>query len=325
MGAAADIGSILAFAARRGSRERADAVSAKDVHVSRLGGHSLPLGLEVQWLGTSGYRLQYQGTTLLIDPYVSRVTLGDVVFRRAIASDPALVATHIPAADAILLGHTHFDHALDAPAIAAKFGAKVYGSASARHLMELSGRGDLAVQIEPYKVYPIGPFEVSFVPSVHSKLVLGWTIPYDGDITCEHFDGLTAPRFCCGDVWGIHIAVAGLTFYHQGSADLIDDAIRHRQVDFFLAGIAGRRFTKDYVKRILTALEPHVIIPSHYDNFFRPLGSPLAFSTNVNFTRFLEEVGSVSKEFALGALEPLEELGAGLAASRRQDDGSTSG
>ena len=36
----------------------------------------------------------------------------------------------VPAADAVLLGHTHFDHVLDAPAIVQQHGCAVYGSAS---------------------------------------------------------------------------------------------------------------------------------------------------------------------------------------------------
>ena len=33
----------------------------------------LPPGLELTWLGVSGYRLTYEGTSIFIDPYVSRV------------------------------------------------------------------------------------------------------------------------------------------------------------------------------------------------------------------------------------------------------------
>ena len=35
----------------------------------------LPDGLELEWLGVAGYRLTYEGTTVLVDPYVSRVPL----------------------------------------------------------------------------------------------------------------------------------------------------------------------------------------------------------------------------------------------------------
>ena len=50
--------------------------------------------------------------------------------------------------------------------------------------------------------------------------------------------------------------MAGTTFYHQGSANLIYDALHHTEVDVFLAGIAGRSFTRDYWARILPRLQP---------------------------------------------------------------------
>ena len=91
-------------------------------------------------------------------------------------------------------------------------------------------------------------------------------------------------------MWGIRIEVAGVSFYHQGSANLIDDAVRDRGVDYFLAGVAGRGFTRDYWERILRRLEPRVVVPTHYDDFFRPLADPNAgFTTNVNLARVPDE------------------------------------
>ena len=138
--------------------------------------------------------------------------------------------------------------------------------------MDLHGLAEQAVEVEPYRTYELGPFEVSFVPSEHSKLLLGLAVPYDGELTCDHLDGLSPSAYRCGQVWGIHIAVGGATLYHQGSANLIDDAIRHKGVDVFLAGVAGRSFTERYWERILPRLDPAMVVPTHYDNFFRPLG-----------------------------------------------------
>ena len=95
-----------------------------------------------------------------------------------------------------------------------------------------------------------------------------------------------------------------MSFYHQGSANLIDDAVRARGVDFFLAGVAGRGFTERYWDRIVRRLEPRTVIPTHFDGFFRPLGEPMGFTTNVNLARVPEEVARVSGDFAVAALRP---------------------
>jgi L-ascorbate metabolism protein UlaG (beta-lactamase superfamily) len=168
--------------------------------------------------------------------------------------------------------------------------------------MALHGLAGRTVVVEPYRTYELGPFVVRFTPSVHSKLLLGLAVPYDGELTCEHLDSLSPGAYRCGQVWGISIEVAGVRFYHQGSANLVDDAVRERGVDVFLAGVAGRGFTRDYWQRILPLLEPKVVVPTHYDNFFRPLGQPLEFVSNVQLSELPDEIGSVSGEIELAAL-----------------------
>jgi len=261
--------------------------------------------LEVEWLGVSGYRMSFEGQTIFIDPYVSRVPFGDLLRRRPTLPNPAALERFVQAPGevaGVLVGHTHFDHAVDAPAIAQRYDCNAYGSDSLVRLMALHGLAERAVEVEPYRTYELGPFEVSFTPSVHSKLLLGLAVPYDGDLTCEHLDSLTPGAYRCGQVWGISIAVAGIRFYHQGSANLIDDAIRERQVDVFLAGVAGRSFTDDYWRRILPRLDPKAIVPTHYDNFFRPLGAEMEFVTNVQLSGLPEEIGEVSRDARLAAL-----------------------
>src|SRR5262245_9329530 len=97
----------------------------------------LPKGLELTWLGTAGFRLAYQGTVIWIDPYVTRFSLTDLVRRRVVKPSNEAIGRWIDRADAVLVGHTHFDHALDVPAIAKRFDCKVYGSSSAASLMAL--------------------------------------------------------------------------------------------------------------------------------------------------------------------------------------------
>lgn len=274
---------------------------------------ALPAGLQLQWLGVAGYRLTYERRTLYIDPYVSRVSLGTVLRRAPAHADLALheryLGGEVGEVVGVLVGHTHFDHAIDVPALARRHGARAYGSRSLVNLMALHGLGERTVEVEPHRAYELGPFTVKFVPSLHSKLLLGYRVPFDGELTCEHLDALSPGAYRCGQVWGIHVEVAGMSFYHQGSASLIDEEIRHRDVDVFLAGIAGRSFTRDYWSRILTRLQPRVVVASHFDDFFRPLDAPLAFSTNVNLTALPEEIAAVSRDFAVATLEPLRTLG----------------
>ena len=182
-------------------------------------GLDLPEGLELTWLGTAGFRLHMDGTTLLVDPFVSRRSLPQTLGARAFLSDTALVDRLLPEADAVLVGHCHFDHAVDVPHLAAR-GATVYGSRSVQALLALHGLGARAVEVDPSATYEIGPFTVRFAPSRHSKLVLGLAVPSDGELTCDSLDDLGSSAYRCGQVWAIHIEVAGTTILHQGSAEL---------------------------------------------------------------------------------------------------------
>jgi len=296
------LGDLAKARLTRRSAQREDGQALGELEASPL---ELPAGLEVEWLGVSGYRMSFEGRMLFVDPYVSRVPFSDLLHRRPTLPDPGALDRFVLAPGevaGVLVGHTHFDHAVDAPAIARRFGCRAYGSGSLVRLMDLHGLADRAVEVEPYRTYELGPFEVGFTPSVHSKLLLGLAVPYDGDLTCEHLDALSPAAYRCGQVWGISIEVAGLRFYHQGSANLVDDAVRERGVDVFLAGIAGRSFTEDYWLRILPLLDPEVVVPTHYDNFFRPLGREMEFVSNVQLSALPEEIGAVSGDARIAAL-----------------------
>ncbi len=289
----------------KGARDREDSQALSELESRTL---SLPAGLELTWLGTAGYRITYAGRTLLIDPFLSRVPLSTIVRRRTALPDPAVIERYLPGLDnvaGIVVGHGHWDHALDAPEIARRTGCSVYGSRSVRNLMALHELGDRAVVVEPYQRYEMGPFMVTFVPSVHSKIPFGVRVPSPGDTCCESLAGLAPLAYGCGQTWGIHIEVAGIEIYHQGSADLIDDAIRHRDIDLFLAGVAGRSVTPDYWRRILTKLRPDTVVPMHYDNFLRPLDAPMGFTLDIGLAAVPDEIATVSRDIELVALPPI--------------------
>ncbi len=297
--------SLLSYLARPRARLAADRAAVAD-HAWGATGRDLPAGLELEWLGTAGFRLAYQGTQIYIDPYFTRLPVRDLILRRPVVPLHRRIERDLrPPVDAVLLGHTHFDHAVDVPTIAAEHGCPVYGSRSLVNLMGMCGLVDQAVEVEPHRAYQIGPFTVTFVPSVHSKLLLGLAIPYDGDIGGSDVRDLTPSGYRAGQVFAIHIAVAGVSFYHQGSADLIEAELRHTGVDYFLACVSGRGFTPGYFGRILPRLAPRVVVPHHYDDFFRPLDAPFRFSPNVDLADCFAEIRSVAPDLELRTLEPL--------------------
>ena len=90
----------------------------------------------------AGYRLSYQGETIYIDPYLSRVPLSSVLRRAPAVADPSLHERILKPASGrvagVLVGHTHFDHAIDVPAIARRYECS-------RVWLELAGQPDAAL------------------------------------------------------------------------------------------------------------------------------------------------------------------------------------
>ncbi len=273
-------------------------------------GVSLPPGLELRWLGTAGFLLRHEQTTLLIDPFLTRRSLPASLRTTPLCSDPEVVARLLDDATAVLVGHTHFDHAVDVPEISRRFACPVYGSSSLRRLMALHGAGERCVEVTAHRPYEIGPFTVRFVPSQHSRLLAGLAVPQGGELTCDHLDHLGLGAYRCGQVWGILVEVAGTTIYHQGSANLIDEELRRaigpEGVDVFLCGIAGRSYTPRFTRRALGLVRPGLVVAHHHDDFFRPVDAPLAFSLNVHLEGFVDEVAAAAPHLAVRTLEPLQ-------------------
>jgi L-ascorbate metabolism protein UlaG (beta-lactamase superfamily) len=230
--------------------------------------------ITVRWLGTAGFSIEYEKTIVLIDPYLTRASLTRCL-RGSLVSDSQLVQRYVPYANAIVAGHTHFDHALDVPGIAKATGATVYGSRSCVHLCRASGVGsdnivdvESTMRSEPVRAQ-VGPFELRFVPSAHSALMLG-RVPFPGEISdCSELPfGVTDYR--CGAVFSVDIRVAGQRIYHLGSADLHEEKV-HSGVDLLLCCVAGWTTTKDFSSRVMRSLQPRAVLLSHWDNFFLPI------------------------------------------------------
>jgi L-ascorbate metabolism protein UlaG (beta-lactamase superfamily) len=262
--------------------------------------------VRVRWLGTAGFALEYQGTTVLFDPYLTRASLLRVVTSRLVP-DARAIAAHTPRADAIVVGHTHFDHALDVPAIAALTGAQVYGSRSAVTLCRGSGLPEARlhdVERSPGAdpaVAEVGPFELRFHPSAHSRFALG-RVPFPGEIAdCDHVP-LRFDHYRCGAVFAVEIRVAGRTILHLGSAELVEANLRVREPDLLLLCAAGWTSSRDLPERVARAITPRAVLLSHWDDFFRPLERPARALPALQLPRLVDRLGRANRDAKVGVV-----------------------
>src|SRR5690606_6637540 len=200
---------------------------------------------------------------------------------------------HIAGADAIVCGHTHFDHVLDVPAIARFTGARVFGSRSAVRLCRAAGiAADRLVDVEPTSSEPkhaeVGPFRLTFVPSAHSPFLMR-RVPFPGDIAdCDQVPGRMS-EYRCGAVFAVLVQVAGRSIYHLGSANLADhSAPPLREVDLLLLCTAGWTASRRFVPRLLGTVTPGTIVLSHWDNFLLPLSAGARPLPALQLPRYVE-------------------------------------
>lgn len=271
-------------------------------------------GVLVRWLGTAGFAIEHAGTTVLIDPYITRASLARCV-RAEIASDlrsdEIAIARHVPKADAIIVGHTHFDHALDVPRIAERTGAMVFGSRSAAALCRAAGIPESKIRdverlpgSEPIRA-EVGPFELRFVPSAHSRFFFG-RVPYPGEIAdCDQIPTRIA-HYRCGAVFAVEIKVAGRTLVHLGSAELLSaDAVAAKEPDLLLLCVAGWTSSPDLPERVVRAFSPRAVLLSHWDNFFLPIDRPAQMLPAMKLPRLVDRLRGASRDIVKVGTVPI--------------------
>ncbi len=268
--------------------------------------------VRVRWLGTAGFAITCGDHTVLIDPYVTRASLARCIVL-PLAPDVHAIRRYVPRADAIVVGHTHFDHVLDVPMIARLTGAKVFGSRSASILCRAHGVPE--TQVEDVErsaggdavVREVGPFRLRFVPSAHSRFALG-RVPFPGDIAdCDDVP-LRTEQYKCGAVFGVEIAVAGRTLYHLGSAELIDAKLESRNVDLVMLCVAGWTSSRDLPERALRKLSPRAVLLSHWDNFFRPIDRGAHALPAMKLPQLHDRLTRAARDVKVGTLPLLGEL-----------------
>jgi L-ascorbate metabolism protein UlaG (beta-lactamase superfamily) len=262
--------------------------------------------IRVRWLGAAGFALEHAGFTVLFDPYVTRASLARCL-AAPLSSDVPLLRRHILSADAIVVGHTHFDHALDVPEIARMTGARVFGSRSAAALCRGAGVPEQQVDVveravgEGPAVREVGPFVLRFVPSAHSRLLAG-RVPFPGEISdCDHVP-LRAERFRCGAVFRVEVRVGGRCIVHLGSAELKDEEPGPTDVDLLLLCVAGWTSSRDLPERIAHRLAPRAILLSHWDNFLEPLDRPARMLPAMRMPHLVERLSRAEPSLAIGTL-----------------------
>ncbi len=254
-----------------------------------------PDQVALQWLGTAGFVLRTPHHTLVIDPYLTRASAGRLAFGRLVPATE-VIDRAVPPADLVVVGHSHFDHALDAPHIAARDDALLLGTETTCLLARRLAPAARCRNVARRPRYSQKDLRMLFVPSQHVEApLIGVPIPGTLARAPQSDQAPHAIEMPMGGALITVVRTGGLTLVHISSSALPASptalpAAVPEGADVVLASSAAYTHFPDYVSRLVNELRPRLVIPHHFESFITPLAPDLDDSARADADAFVAAV-----------------------------------
>lgn len=263
----------------------------RDLVVADASASRLSLGkLRVTYFGTNGYRFAFGNHVLLVDPYFTRVGLSAFLFPLAVRPRIAEIekaADCLSNAEVILATHGHVDHLLDVPPVMQMTGARLLASPTAVALATAAGApAARCAAVLPGDVRQIGPWKIHVLPATHDR-VFAIGVPFPGPRKTTG-PPLRARDWVCGEPLAFLIEATGKRIYVDSGgtpAHLPPNDLG--KIDLAIIGVALPDARARFAV-LVRQLRPRFVLPSHQDDFFRPLERGFSFGALTDFPQVRE-------------------------------------
>ena len=214
------------------------------------------------YLGVAGWVIESGDTIVVADPYLTRPDR-----TKPVASDPAAVAAHAPAhADIVLVGHSHVDHLLDAPAVAIRTGATLVGSLSTIRVGRASGVDEDHLQpVKGGEDLERKGYSIRVIPSLHSEVGAAYVL---GEIRADVKLPMTVDDYQDGGTLAYLIRLGGHEVVVLDTANFIERELAGIHPDIAIIAPRLGDTIHDYTCRLLHVLgDPPIVLPTHFDDW----------------------------------------------------------
>jgi len=270
-----------------------------------------PTAVTVRFLGVSSLLVSDGTTAWMTDGFVSRPPLWRTALGRVAPDeariDWALERVEADTLAAVIVLHSHYDHAMDAPIVARRTGAVLVGSPSTHNVGRGLGLTEAHMRLmrdgEPLR---FGAFEILPIRSRHFPHGMAM-----GEIEMPLEPPARTTEYREGGTFTLLVRHPAGSMLIHGSAGWVPGKLDAVSADVVLLGVAGLgsrddAYRRAYHREVVEAVGPKLIVPIHWDDFTLPLTRPLVPMPNL-----LDDVAA-SMDFLVARTEADPDLRLGL-------------
>jgi len=278
--------------------------------------------VEMHYLGGGGWLFRRGADVIATAPFVSNPTW--LALLRPAHSDEAMIDRHVPDmrdVEIVLVGHSHYDHAMDLPSIAARKApsARFYGSRTLKHMLapkisaerleSLEGKDAVGDRPGTWFYNRARTLRFMALRSTHAPHILGMKIVATGTLDHDLAELPGAPlTWKEGETLAFLIDFLGPTeevefrIYYQDAASRAGTGIvpvlggrDAARTDVAVLCVAAFDQVPGNPEHILANVLPRSIVGGHWEDFvFRSFEEPLRPSFGTSLDDFLQRAQAVS-------------------------------
>ena len=169
--------------------------------------------------------------------------------------------------DMLLVTHSHIDHLMDVPDVVKNTGCAVYGSSNTCKILScFQVPKECICGVEEGDKLNLGEFKVEVLHANHRN-VLGFSA---GSLVYPIQPPFRARQYRMDRCFAFHISAGGISFMTDPGINSSAKNLKRADVLFISAC-----YSEEYYRLLFKVVEPKILIPIHWNNFFYSLSVPL--------------------------------------------------